>query len=54
MTGRTATQLPNNYSWFGKVTGGLEVAQKLESFADRRTRTPSRPLYIMSITVKAK
>ena len=38
VTGQNGTTLPNNYSRFGMVTGGLEVAQKLESFAARRTR----------------
>jgi hypothetical protein len=32
------------------VTGGLDVAQKLESFADPAQK-PTRPLYIMSITI---
>jgi len=33
------------------VVGGLDVAQKLESFA-QDDQKPSRPLYILSITIK--
>jgi cyclophilin family peptidyl-prolyl cis-trans isomerase len=51
VTGPEGTQLPNNYSRFGMVTGGLDVAQKLESFADPQQK-PTRPLYIFSITIK--
>jgi cyclophilin family peptidyl-prolyl cis-trans isomerase len=50
VTGPDGTQLPNKYSRFGMVTGGLEVAQKLESFADANQK-PTRPLYILSITI---
>jgi cyclophilin family peptidyl-prolyl cis-trans isomerase len=51
VTGQEGTSLQNNYSRFGMVTGGLDVAQKLESFADPQQK-PTRPLYILSITVK--
>ena len=51
VTGPDGTQLPNNDSRFGMVTGGLDVAQKLESFADAQQK-PTRPLYILSITIK--
>jgi cyclophilin family peptidyl-prolyl cis-trans isomerase len=53
VTGPNGTTLANNYSKFGMVTSGLEVAQKLESFG-QEDQTPSRPLYIMSIRVTAK
>jgi hypothetical protein len=33
------------------VTGGLEVAQKMESFA-QPDQKPSRPLYILDIEIK--
>jgi hypothetical protein len=33
------------------VTGGLDVAQKLESFADPQQK-PTRPLYMLSVTIK--
>jgi cyclophilin family peptidyl-prolyl cis-trans isomerase len=50
VTGQDGTSLPNKYSRFGMVTGGLEVAQKLESFADDN-QAPTRPIYILSITI---
>jgi cyclophilin family peptidyl-prolyl cis-trans isomerase len=52
VTGAEGAALPNKYSRFGLVTGGLEVAQKLESFADPAQK-PTRPLYILSIKVTA-
>ena len=51
VTGSGGTKLDNKYSRFGMVTGGLEVAQKLESFADENQK-PTRPIYIFSITTK--
>jgi cyclophilin family peptidyl-prolyl cis-trans isomerase len=54
VTGQGGTQLENKYSRFGMVTSGLEVAQKLESFAQSPpdpNGKPSRPLYILSITI---
>lgn len=53
VTGPEGTQLPNQYTRFGMVTGGLDVAQKLESFADPQQK-PTRPLYIFSITIAVK
>jgi cyclophilin family peptidyl-prolyl cis-trans isomerase len=56
VTGPQGTSLPNSYSRFGMVTGGLDVAQKLESFATNPpdpSGKPSRPLYILSVTVTA-
>ncbi|HEV7864485.1 MAG TPA: peptidylprolyl isomerase [Acidimicrobiia bacterium] len=50
VTGQNGTTLENKYSRFGMVTGGLDVAQKLESFADPAQK-PTRPLYIMSISI---
>jgi cyclophilin family peptidyl-prolyl cis-trans isomerase len=50
VTGQNGTTLDNKYSRFGIVTSGLEVAQKLESFADE-SQKPTRPLYILSITI---
>ena len=55
VTGQEGTQLPNEYTRFGMVTSGLEVAQKLESFAQDPpdpNGKPSRTLYIFSITIK--
>jgi cyclophilin family peptidyl-prolyl cis-trans isomerase len=51
VTGPEGTGLQNNYSRFGMVIGGLDVAQKLESFADPQQK-PTQPLYILSITIK--
>ena len=53
ITGQGGTQLPNQYSRFGMVTGGLEVAQKMETFATLPDPPgkPSRPLYIFSLTI---
>ena len=50
VTGQNGTTLQNNYSRFGMVTSGLEVAQKLESFG-QPDQKPSRPLYILSVTI---
>jgi cyclophilin family peptidyl-prolyl cis-trans isomerase len=55
VTGEEGAQLPNKYSRFGMVTGGLDVAQKLESFAQEPADPngkPTRTLYILSITIK--
>ena len=51
VTGNGGLRLQNNYNLFGKVTDGLIVAQKLESF-NTGDGPPSKPLYITSITVK--
>jgi cyclophilin family peptidyl-prolyl cis-trans isomerase len=52
VTGANGTSLPASYSRFGMVTGGLEVAQKIESFATADpSGKPSRTLYILSITI---
>jgi cyclophilin family peptidyl-prolyl cis-trans isomerase len=54
VTGQSGTSLPASYSRFGMVTGGLDVAQKLESFAQDPpdpNGKPSRTLYILSVTV---
>ncbi|MGH9000697.1 MAG: peptidylprolyl isomerase [Acidimicrobiia bacterium] len=51
VTGQEGTQLPNSYARFGKVTEGLEVAQKLESFA-QQDQTPSRTLYLFNVEIE--
>jgi cyclophilin family peptidyl-prolyl cis-trans isomerase len=51
VTGNGGLNLQNKYNLFGKVTDGLIVAQKLESF-NTGDGPPSRKLYIVSITVK--
>lgn len=50
VTGSRGTALPNDYARFGMVTEGLDVAQKLESFA-QEDQTPSRTLYIFDIAI---
>jgi cyclophilin family peptidyl-prolyl cis-trans isomerase len=50
VTGQNGAQLPNKYNRFGIVTKGLDVAQKLESFSTG-DGPPSRPLYILSVTI---
>jgi cyclophilin family peptidyl-prolyl cis-trans isomerase len=50
VTGPCGTHLPNEYARFGMVTGGGEVAQKLQSFAGP-DESPSRPLYIFDIAI---
>lgn len=50
VTGSQGTSLPNDYARFGILTEGLDVAQKLESFA-QDDQTPSQPLYIFDIAI---
>jgi cyclophilin family peptidyl-prolyl cis-trans isomerase len=55
VTGNEGAQLPSKYNRFGLVTSGIEVAQKLETFAQDPpdpNGKPSRPLYIFSVTIK--
>ncbi|HEV3363535.1 MAG TPA: peptidylprolyl isomerase [Acidimicrobiia bacterium] len=55
VTGNEGAQLPSKYNRFGQVTSGIEVAQKLETFAQDPpdpNGKPSRPLYIFSVTIK--
>jgi cyclophilin family peptidyl-prolyl cis-trans isomerase len=50
VTGQAGTKLKNDYSKFGQVTEGLDVAQKLESFG-QQDQTPSRKLYIFDVAI---
>ena len=50
--------LPNDYSRFGKVTAGLDVAKRIEGFADPNadpgdpaTQKPTQPIYIYRVTI---
>jgi cyclophilin family peptidyl-prolyl cis-trans isomerase len=50
--------LPNDYSRFGKVTSGLDVAKRIEGFADPNadpgdpaTQKPTQPIYIYKVTI---
>ena len=54
VTGRGGTQLSNNYSRFGRVVEGAEVAKRLEAFgpSDGSAGEPTRPLYVFEITIQ--
>jgi len=54
ITGNEGAQLPSKYNLFGQVTSGVEVAQKMETFAQDPpdpNGKPSRTLYILSVTI---
>lgn len=52
VTGTSGATLPKDYARFGQVTKGLNVAQKLASFAPRSgDGRPTRPLYIFSVRI---
>jgi len=53
ITGQQGVQLPPNYSLFGEVTSGLDVAQRIEALADPGdpSQKPSRPVTIDSVTI---
>lgn len=40
------------YSKFGRLVEGLDVARRIEHFVVPGTETPSRPVYIVSITIE--
>ena len=53
-----ASALPNDYTRFGRVTRGLDVARRIESFADPAadpadpsTQDPTQTIYIDRITI---
>jgi cyclophilin family peptidyl-prolyl cis-trans isomerase len=50
ITGSRGAALPNEYAYFGTVTDGVKVAQKIESFG-QPDESPSRNLYILSVTI---
>ncbi|MGH9037131.1 MAG: peptidylprolyl isomerase, partial [Acidimicrobiia bacterium] len=50
ITGSRGAALPNEYAYFGTVTDGVKVAQKIESFG-QPDESPSRKLYIISVTI---
>jgi cyclophilin family peptidyl-prolyl cis-trans isomerase len=50
ITGSRGAALPNEYAYFGTVTDGIKVAQKIESFG-QPDESPSRKLYIFSVTI---
>lgn len=46
-----ASQLPNQFSKFGVVVEGLDVAQAIESLGDPVTQAPVEPVYIYSVEI---
>jgi cyclophilin family peptidyl-prolyl cis-trans isomerase len=46
-----ASFLSNDFSKFGRVTEGLEVAQTIESFGDPSTQVMIAPIYTYSVTI---
>ena len=46
-----ASFLPSQFSKFGNVTEGLEVAQGIESLGDASTQVPAEPVYMFSVEI---
>jgi cyclophilin family peptidyl-prolyl cis-trans isomerase len=46
-----ASFLPNDYTRFGRVTDGLDVARAIESFGDAGGEAPTEPIYIDRVTI---
>jgi peptidyl-prolyl cis-trans isomerase B (cyclophilin B) len=52
VTGSQGTSLPTDYAVIGKVTKGLNVAQKIESFAPKSGDGPlTKPVVIQHVTI---
>jgi cyclophilin family peptidyl-prolyl cis-trans isomerase len=55
VTGSNGATLPNDYARFGKVTGGMDVANKIGSFAPANDTsgagTPTKVVTIKSVTI---
>ena len=51
ITGQQGVQLPPNYSLFGQVTKGLDVAEKISTMAAPGTETPEPPVTIEKVTI---
>jgi cyclophilin family peptidyl-prolyl cis-trans isomerase len=54
-----ANALPPDFSTLGTITKGMKVADELASFAnpnenaaDPTTQTPTRPLYLFTVTIR--
>ncbi len=54
VTGTQGEQLPAQYAYFGVVTTGLSAANAIEQFAPASDGPPTRPLYIIKITITEK
>ncbi len=46
-----ASALPNDFSKFGAVVEGLDIAQAIESLGDPATQAPVAPVYIYSVEI---
>ncbi len=51
ITGQQGVQLPPNYSLFGQVTSGQDVADKISTMAAPGTETPDPPVTIEKVTI---
>lgn len=53
VTGSQGVALPNQYARFGRVTTGLNVAQRMESYAPDAAGggQPTKKLYILKVTI---
>ncbi|MBM3665541.1 MAG: peptidylprolyl isomerase [Actinobacteria bacterium] len=54
VTGEQGAGLPPNYSLFGQVTKGQDVADKISTMAAPGTETPDPPVTITSVTITEK
>lgn len=54
ITGDQGVALPPNYSLFGTVTKGQDVAEKISNMAAAGTETPDPPVVIESVTIEEK
>jgi cyclophilin family peptidyl-prolyl cis-trans isomerase len=51
ITGQQGVQLPPNYSLFGQVTKGQDVAEKISTMAAPGTESPDPPVTIEKVTI---
>ncbi len=54
ITGEQGVQLPPDYSLFGQVTKGQDVAEKISTMAAPGTETPEPPVTIDKVTITEK
>lgn len=52
VTGPQGETLPPQYSKFGRVVEGLDVARRLEKFETPGTQAPSRPIYVFTVIIE--
>ena len=51
VTGDQGVALPNEYARFGKVSSGLDVAQKIQNAPKDSNDKPKKPIYIVKISI---